>query len=70
MQIGTHIEVRWEFKPEDVWVGIFWRRRGPSLDMWIIPLTICFPLHIIYCSGDCPEPGCGRYSNCPVVRKK
>lgn len=48
------MKVYLEFKPEDLWIGVFWRRRrlweelqgGATLDVWIC-LVPCFPIHIV-----------------------
>lgn len=36
---------RWEFKLQDMWVGVFWKRTGNCVEMWICFLP-CIPLHI------------------------
>lgn len=36
---------RWEFKLQDFWVGVFWRRHGGVLDVWICLLP-CLPIHL------------------------
>lgn len=48
------MKVQLEFKLEDFWVGVFWRRRrgweecmgGDRLDVWIC-LVPCLPIHIV-----------------------
>ena len=41
--------VRFEFKPQDLWVGAFWKSRayagGRSTDVWLCLLPM-FPLHV------------------------
>lgn len=33
-----------EFKPQDAWIGAFWKRDGNCLDVWVCLLP-CVPLH-------------------------
>lgn len=48
------MRVTLEFKLEDCWIGVFWRRRrtweecmgGGSMDIWLCLLP-CFPIHIV-----------------------
>lgn len=47
--------VNLEFKLEDLWVGVFWRRSGgwdyvPKLHVWVC-LVPCFPLHFTFNRG-------------------
>lgn len=35
-----------EFKLEDAWVGLFWKRKGRYLDAWIC-LAPCLPVHVV-----------------------
>lgn len=44
---ATEIEWRWqfEFKPQDLWVGAFWKRIGNCVDLWVCLLP-CVPLHV------------------------
>ena len=37
---------KFEFKLEDCWVGVFWKRRGEWIDVWICFLP-CVPLHLV-----------------------
>lgn len=37
--------VRIEFKPQDLWVGVFWKKNGPLLDVWIC-LVPMLPIHV------------------------
>jgi len=39
------MRVRLEWKPEDLWVGVFWRRSGRRTDVWVCLLP-CLPIHI------------------------
>ncbi len=45
------MKVRLEFKPQDLWVGIFWRRRGCKrfleTDVWIC-LFPMLPIHFYW----------------------
>lgn len=34
-----------EFKPQDLWIGVFWKTTGHCLDAWICLLP-CVPLHL------------------------
>lgn len=36
---------RLEFKPADLWIGVFPKKNGPMLDVWIC-LVPMFPIHI------------------------
>lgn len=36
---------QFEFKPEDLWVGAYWKTIGHATDLWICLLP-CVPLHI------------------------
>lgn len=57
------IRMRFEFKIEDSWVGVFWRKTveecvsdrsgmiietSPRLDVWVC-FVPWFPLHIVHC---------------------
>ena len=51
------MRVRVEFKPQDLWVGLFWRREtiaaqvfGWDVDLWIC-LVPMFPLHVSWHYG-------------------
>ncbi len=46
---------RWQFEwqPQDLWVGAFWKRIGNCWDLWICALP-CVPLHISWWYHD-PE---------------
>lgn len=48
----TGISKRWfchvEWKPQDCWVGVFWKRKCPlSLDVWVCLLPM-LPIHFGY----------------------
>ena len=46
MQLGEWTyKVNIEFKKEDCWIGIYWRRKINSLNIWICIIP-CFPIHI------------------------
>lgn len=34
-----------EWKPEDLWVGAFWKRTGNTVDLWVCLLP-CLPIHV------------------------
>lgn len=34
-----------EFKLQDLWVGVYWKRVGNSVDAWICLLP-CLPIHV------------------------
>lgn len=36
---------QFEFKPQDLWIGVFWKRIGSTVDLWICVLP-CLPLHL------------------------
>lgn len=45
MNRRVYRRVRLEFKVEDMWVGVFWKRITPShFDLWICLLP-CLPVH-------------------------
>ena len=37
--------VEFEWKPQDLWIGAFWKRQGQCIDLWIC-FVPCIPLHI------------------------
>lgn len=41
----TSWSVALEFKPQDLWIGLFWRNERGRLDIWICLLP-CWPIHI------------------------
>lgn len=36
--------LRFEFKIQDLWVGVFWKNTKERLDIWVC-LIPCLPLH-------------------------
>lgn len=55
------IKTRLEFKPEDFWIGVFWRKQrapkvwmgnawGETVDVWVCLLPM-LPIHIHYFDG-------------------
>ncbi len=44
---------QFEFKPADLWIGLFWKRIGNAWDVWICFLP-CVPLHVSWWYHD-PE---------------
>jgi hypothetical protein len=38
---------RLEWKPQDLWVGAFWRRCGNCIDLWVCLLP-CLPIHFCW----------------------
>jgi hypothetical protein len=40
------MRARIEFVPNDLWIGVYWRRRYHQTDIYIC-LIPCFPLHLI-----------------------
>jgi hypothetical protein len=36
---------RFEFQPRDLWIGVYWKDDGLTLDVWICVLP-CIPLHL------------------------
>jgi len=53
-----NIRARFEFKLEDFWFGVFWKRNGynPTIDIWVCLLP-CLPLHITLSKEQCPSCG-------------
>lgn len=41
------VRVRFEWKPQDLWIGAFWKRIGNCVDVWICLLP-CVPLHVCW----------------------
>lgn len=58
-----------EWKLQDLWIGVFWRRgawsQGTNWDVWICLLP-CLPLHLFWDTprGGIDQPACPRF---PVV---
>ncbi len=46
-RVGWHVCL--EFKIQDLWVGVFWRRDGCCVDVWICVLPT-LPIHISWWS--------------------
>lgn len=44
------VRARIEFKREDCWVGVYWRRSSKALDVWIC-LVPMLPLHLTFTKG-------------------
>ena len=42
-----------EWKPQDLWIGAFWKRIGNCWDLWICFIP-CVPLHVSWWMHD-PE---------------
>ena len=46
---GRFRDLQWraefEWKPQDLWIGAFWKRIGNCVDLWVCILP-CVPLHI------------------------
>jgi hypothetical protein len=44
---GRCLGIHWEFKLEDFWIGVYWRRNRPTCDLqvWVCPIPM-FPIHI------------------------
>lgn len=49
---STHVE----WKMQDLWVGLFWKRTRQNFDLWLC-FVPCLPLHISrsYVCEDCGE---------------
>ena len=52
---SQNLNINVEFKPQDLWVGIYWRWRGVGmfpwwawLDVWVCIVPM-FPLHFLAC---------------------
>ena len=47
--MGPVHDVRWrvdlEWKPQDMWIGAYWKRLGNCVDCWVC-LIPCVPIHI------------------------
>lgn len=37
--------VRLEWKPQDLWIGVFWKKETLYVDVWVCVLP-CLPIHI------------------------
>jgi hypothetical protein len=42
--LGRHWRVQWEFKPADLWVGVYWCNHGGFIDVWVC-LVPMLPIH-------------------------
>lgn len=42
---GWIFRANFEFKLQDLWVGIFWKKLGHTVDVWIC-LIPCVPIHV------------------------
>ena len=40
---GWNCQLEW--KPQDLWIGAFWKQQGHCVDLWLCILP-CVPLHI------------------------
>lgn len=40
---GWHCAIEW--KLQDLWVGVYWKRIGNAWDIWVCLLP-CLPLHV------------------------
>jgi len=40
------MKIRLEFKKEDCWIGLYWKKSNSRLDIWVC-LIPCFPIHIV-----------------------
>lgn len=45
---------QFEFKLADFWIGIFWKRRGNCVDLWLCLLP-CVPLNVSWWWTQTPE---------------
>lgn len=56
IKIDEKLKITWEFKLEDMWIGVFWRKQvthpmidemdtNHQFDLWICIIP-CFPIHI------------------------
>lgn len=46
MYLAWHrARIRWEWKPQDCWIGVFWRTSQGWRDVWICLLPM-LPIHI------------------------
>ncbi len=43
------VTARFELKLQDLWIGVYWRRREHQIDIWLCLLP-CVPLHITWLS--------------------
>lgn len=48
--------IRVELKKEDAWVGVFWRRAGTRLDVWVCLIPFV-PIHYWYYSKETSDDG-------------
>lgn len=46
---GWNAQIEW--KLADLWVGLFWKRTGNCIDLWICVLP-CVPLHVSWWWSD------------------
>jgi hypothetical protein len=50
------ITLRVEWKVQDCWIGVFWRRVGLLGYDWWVCLLPCLPIHVCYRHGARREP--------------
>jgi hypothetical protein len=43
--VCDQVHVALEWKIQDLWVGLYWRRHGHEIDVWICVVP-CLPIHI------------------------
>jgi len=43
--MNKSLEVKFEYKLQDMWLGVFWKATPAWVDIWIC-LVPCFPLHL------------------------
>lgn len=41
------MRLRLEFKPQDCWIGVYWRTKNDWVDVWVCVLPMV-PLHIYW----------------------
>jgi len=48
-----------EWKPQDLWIGVYWKNTPERLDVWVCLLP-CLPLHYASPVDESNAPGEGR----------
>lgn len=54
--MNSNLKIRLEWKPQDAWIGAFWKRTPAKTDIWICLLP-CVPIHIVLWRVECPRCG-------------
>lgn len=51
-----NIHVRLQWKPQDLWIGAYWKRVRYGVEVWVCLLP-CLPLHLTFLYRECERCG-------------